>query len=185
MEADEVVAAALFLAAGALTAWRAGRRARAAMEATDILTDDLHGHCYCGAVHYVVRRDATINRAAFCHCESCRRAHASPLYQVCYVLADGFAFTAGEAHVKAPPHRRYRQFCGLCGSRIANVMPDGRVGFFPSTLDVADQARLPPRMRPTLHHCPEEAIGYLRAHVLPDDGLRRQPNRYGDQGAAP
>ena len=43
---------------------------------------DLEGFCYCGAVTFSVRADATVVRAAFCHCESCRRAHAAPLYQI-------------------------------------------------------------------------------------------------------
>jgi Paired amphipathic helix repeat len=42
------------------------------------------GHCYCGAVVFSVavpesERDA---HCCYCHCDSCRRAHSAPLYQV-------------------------------------------------------------------------------------------------------
>ena len=49
---------------------------------------------------FSVRTDAKVLMGCFCHCESCRRAHAAPLYQVCYVQADGFKLTAGREHVK-------------------------------------------------------------------------------------
>ena len=41
------------------------------------------GTCYCGGVKFGVTIDSTkYVRALYCHCESCRRAHAAPLYQV-------------------------------------------------------------------------------------------------------
>ena len=49
---------------------------------------------------------------------------------------------------------------------------------FPSTLEAKDQSILPARFRPELHHCPEEQVGYLRRHLLPEDGLPRQPCIY-------
>ena len=145
------------------------------------LSAGLRGRCYCGAVRFVVRTDATPIRATFCHCESCRRAHSAPLYQVCYVKPSDFAVTAGRELLKAPPRPHgYRHFCSECGTRICNVMTKGipRTGFFPSTLEAKDQSILPTRFRPELHHCPEEQVGYLRRHLLPEDGLPRQPCIY-------
>lgn len=44
-----------------------------------------HGQCYCGKVKFLVRNDAYPTKAVYCHCESCRRAHAAPLYHVVYI----------------------------------------------------------------------------------------------------
>jgi hypothetical protein len=44
------------------------------------------GHCYCGAIRFAVdipEGDAPIF-TAYCHCDSCRRAHAAPLYHVAW-----------------------------------------------------------------------------------------------------
>ena len=67
----------------------------------------------CGAVQYTVQGDAEVLMGCFCHCESCRRAHAAPLYQVCYVPPAGPSFTA--FHRLSPPFYRpftvRSQFC--------------------------------------------------------------------------
>ena len=120
---------------------------------------DLLGHCYCGAVRFRIKGDATVIRATFCHCESCRRAHAAPLYQVCYVSPNAFEFIAGAKLVKmckfvADPEKGSRNFCGRCGTKVSNVMKarpgfPARTGFFPSTLDAATQRALPERFRPS------------------------------------
>ncbi len=132
---------------------------------------DLHGICYCGAVQYRVRGDARVLTACYCHCESCRRSHAAPLYQVCYVPTDDFSITAGNEHIKA---HKFRHFCEQCGSKVYNEFSDGpqgpRVGFFPSTLDDATQHKLPGRFRPSFHHLTNEAV--LRD--LPNDALPRR-----------
>lgn len=148
------------------------------LKVLDVAAANLRGFCYCGSVQYSVKADATVKRATFCHCESCRRAHSAPVYQVCYVLASDFHITAGQEALKACPFRGdpekgSRSFCSHCGSRVCNVMTDGRVGFFPNTLEIGMQRALPKKFRPTLHHCPEEAV-----FALPDDGLTRQPNIY-------
>ena len=173
----EAAAALLLTGGAALTLWLARRR----QPPPPHLSAGLRGRCYCGAVRFVVRTDATPIRATFCHCESCRRAHSAPLYQVCYVKPSDFAVTAGRELLKAPPRPHgYRHFCSECGTRICNVMTKGipRTGFFPSTLEAKDQSILPTRFRPELHHCPEEQVGYLRRHLLPEDGLPRQPCIY-------
>jgi phospholipase/carboxylesterase len=133
------------------------------------LPSELKGFCYCGAVHYSVRGGACGVPACFCHCESCRRSHAAPLYQVCYVPVEDFTITAGSEHIKA---HKFRHFCGECGSKIFNEVagPQGpRRGFFPSTLEEATQHKLPGRFRPTFHNLSNEAV----LHDLPKDALPR------------
>eukprot|EP00966_Prymnesium_polylepis_P040482 939350-Prymnesium_polylepis.1 len=158
------------------------RRKPSAKPAKARRTADLTGRCYCGQIRFRVSATATVIRGAFCHCESCRRAHAAPLYQVCYVAPQDFVLTSGAALLKecrmvsAPSHGS-RSFCSACGSRVCNIMADNRTGFFPATLDEDIQHALPEKFRPTLHHCPEEAV-----LPLPEDGLARQPNRYAAPG---
>ena len=123
---------------------------------------DVKGHCYCGAIEYAVRipeGEAPLF-SLYCHCDSCRRSHAAPLYQVVCVDEAHFELTSGSDTVtefhkggKAP----IRAFCQSCGSRIYNRFPvwrpKGKVGvaFFPGTLDAEVQAALPELLRPTRH----------------------------------
>jgi len=130
------------------------------------------GRCYCGGITFRVSDscDASppppsplINpplltpppsppgsvRALFCHCDSCRRAHAAPLYQVVYLPESCFEITAG-AHLLQPfarsPAHVVRSFCGACGSRVCNrvpAKPSLGVGFFPNLLDEGAQKALP------------------------------------------
>ena len=172
----EVVAAAAFISAAVLSSWRARCRRNGNL-ARFVSGESFSGRCYCGKICFAVRRDATVIRSAYCHCESCRRAHSAPLYEVCYVNPGDMAIICGSAYLKRCRMRRggYRDFCSECGSRIRNDLEDDlgrRIGFFPNTLQ-AQFLPLPARFRPTLHHCPEEAV-----IPLPNDGLIRQPNRY-------
>lgn len=62
---------------------------------------DVTGHCYCGAIQFAVHIPAGDQPifTAYCHCDSCRRAHAAPLYHVACVDQSHFEITAG-----AEPH---------------------------------------------------------------------------------
>jgi hypothetical protein len=55
----------------------------------------LHGHCYCGEITFSIPANVEPHIATYCHCESCRRAHSSPLYQVVYIKPEEFVITAG------------------------------------------------------------------------------------------
>ena len=60
------------------------------------LPAELHGRCYCGAVTFSVRTDAKVHLGCYCHCESCRRAHAAPLVSsqaICRVCICGLILT--------------------------------------------------------------------------------------------
>ena len=135
--------------------------------------DVFAGRCYCGNIRFEVRtRPETETLALFCHCESCRRAHAAPLYAVVYIPSVDFRILEGEeslqAFCKDPPNGVIRSFCKLCGSRVCNTWAPGvrkaagkediGTGFFPALLDDAVQHSLPPQFRATSHHCSEETI---------------------------
>jgi hypothetical protein len=131
--------------------------------------------CYCGEVEWQVSSTAT-GRSLLCHCESCRRAHASPLYHVCYVALEAFQVTKGAELVrsfgKTRPDVLQRHFCSVCGTRTHNSLKkaDGNfVGVFPSTFHDAKHALF----IPTFHvHC-SEAV--LDLDALFDDGLQHYP----------
>jgi|GEM_PF-3153796 len=140
------------------------------------------GHCYCGAIEYAVSIPAGDEPifTAYCHCDSCRRAHAAPLYHVACVDTKHFELTAGADHLNEftkPGGRITRAFCQLCGTRILNRFgpwrPGGKtpVAFFPGTLREADQQALPAPLRPQRNNAYDECVldtEFLARHI---DGL--------------
>ncbi len=135
------------------------------------------GHCYCGAIAFEVsipEGNAPIF-TAYCHCDSCRRAHSAPLYQVVCIDASSFDITTGAellTEFQKPGGRIVRAFCSQCGSRILNRFPEwtpeGRTPlvFFPSLLRAEQQQDLPEAFRPKRDLHPEES-------VLDHDALER------------
>jgi hypothetical protein len=141
----------------------------------------LYGNCYCESIKFEVRSDVEQTTAVYCHCESCRRAHAAPLYQVVYVEEAAFRIIEGEnllkdfckpsTHVDGPI---IRSFCSNCGSRICNRMPQKPqlgVGFFPALLCEKDQHNLPEAFKAKYHYLSHEATINLENMV---DGLPRK-----------
>eukprot|EP01031_Cornospumella_fuschlensis_P032991 gene32991-39901_t len=142
--------------------------------ATNIISPLLyHGQCYCGEVHFEV--DASIKpvKAVYCHCESCRRAHSAPLYQIVYTPPEAIRITKGEELLKAFSRSEstpIRYFCSNCGSRVKNFLPykpQLGIGFFPALLDDEVQRNLPDVFRPTYHNRSAESV--LRLECLHDN----------------
>ena len=141
------------------------------MSAPSATTEDLRvtGRCYCGAIEFAVHipaGDAPIF-TAYCHCDSCRRAHAAPLYHIVYVEESMFAMTAGADRLtefRKPGANIVRAFCGECGSRVLNRSPGwtpgGKVplGFFPNLLAEEHQHPIPDALRPQKQNRPDECV---------------------------
>ena len=74
------------------------------------------GRCLCGAVRYVC--GPLLDAAAFCHCESCRRA--SGAHSVAWLTVRGadFSYTAGAPRRFASSPGVQREFCPQCGSPL-------------------------------------------------------------------
>ncbi len=115
------------------------------------------GHCYCGDVTFdvTIPDDDSPIFTAYCHCDSCRRAHAAPLYQVVCVDKTQFTLTSGAELVRSyrrPGASIERRFCGQCGSRVYNDhlawKPNGKtpLTFFPALLQ--NPGDLPSSLRP-------------------------------------
>ena len=124
---------------------------------------DFEGRCYCGAVQYRIKADCTPFKATYCHCESCRRAHAAPLYHVVYVKEEDFRFLDGrELLTSFRMNDRTmvtRVFCSVCGTRVMNILHNKPwFGFFPATLCNDVQHALPLKFQPELHYCGDEAV---------------------------
>ena len=129
----------------------------------------LSGHCYCGSVRYRVEMPAGSEAifSAYCHCDSCRRAHAAPLYRVIAIDESMFRITGGEDLLTAftkPAKTITRIFCTRCGSKILNRFPGWTPGgqtpvvFFPDTLEEGLQASLPDSLRPQKNNRPQECV---------------------------
>jgi ADP-ribosyl-[dinitrogen reductase] hydrolase len=122
---------------------------------------DVTGQCYCGDVTFKVSIPSGEKPlfTTYCHCESCRRAHAAPVYQVVMGLEEWFTFTTGEALVtkfkKHADKGPIRSFCSQCGSKLTVQIPgyfsEGKptLGFFPALLEEAVQRDMPEMLKPT------------------------------------
>ena len=62
-------------------------------------TDELTGHCACGALRYRVSEAPVL--VEYCHCESCRRAVGAPLMAWAAFRRGAFEWLDGEATQEA------------------------------------------------------------------------------------
>ena len=127
------------------------------------------GHCYCGGIAFAVDLPEGERPifTAYCHCDSCRRSHAAPLYQVACVDETQFRFTRGAdllvEFAKSDKHM-IRAFCGQCGTKILNRFgswkPGGKtpLAFFPNTLDEAITHAMPDALLPKKQNQVEECV---------------------------
>jgi hypothetical protein len=78
----------------------------------------LTGHCLCGRVRY--EADADLRGTIHCHCETCRRTHASAFSSIAAVPRERFRWVAGEellSSYESSPGK-FRRFCSVCGSHL-------------------------------------------------------------------
>ena len=78
----------------------------------------LEGSCLCGAVHYQVNAEA--GPIIHCHCQPCRKAHASAFSSLMPVSREAFEWISGEELLTAfqSSPGKYRHFCKVCGSQL-------------------------------------------------------------------
>ncbi len=78
----------------------------------------LVGGCACGAVRYEVTGE--ISPIIHCHCQTCRKTHASAFSSLAAVPRDHFRWTAGEELLSAfeSSPGKFRRFCSRCGSHL-------------------------------------------------------------------
>ncbi|WP_432759505.1 GNAT family N-acetyltransferase [Defluviimonas salinarum] len=136
------------------------------------------GHCLCGAVRFSF--EGAPNWQAHCHCESCRRATASPFTSFLGVSHSGFRWTGTPPAEResSPGVRRF--FCATCGTPMAYQSPTRRqeIDLYAATLDD------PSSSAPTRHVHWNERLPWVKLC----DGLpvHRTPRRLtGDEDMAP
>ena len=131
-------------------------------------TVHVEGHCYCGGVRFAVDIPAG-ERPIFnlyCHCDSCRRAHAAPLYHAVCLEEHWLSFIEGEELVQEfqKPNGPIRAFCRTCGSKLLNRFPNWRphgkvpLVFFPDLLDREVRANMPAALVPRSNVNQESAV---------------------------
>ena len=115
-----------------------------------------HGRCLCGRTRYVFDPEGVFWRG-LCHCESCRRATASPVTAYLGVRDTAWRWVGPPPSVFAssPGIRRY--FCQNCGTPMAYQSDEYRdeTHFFTATLDE------PEDHRPTYHAFWNERLSWL------------------------
>lgn len=136
------------------------------------------GRCLCGAVRFAFA--GAPNWQMHCHCDSCRRATASPFTS--FLAVDHAVFrwtgTPPAARESSPGIRRY--FCAACGTPMGYQSPfrTHEIDLYAATLDD------PSGYVPTGHAHWNERLPWLHLN----DGLpvHRTPRRLtGDEGMAP
>lgn len=78
----------------------------------------INGSCLCQSVQYAV--SGPVGDIIHCHCETCRKAHASAFSSVSRVEDGDFTITQGREMLKCYESSpgKFRYFCQGCGSQI-------------------------------------------------------------------
>lgn len=122
----------------------------------------MHGSCLCGEVSYKIEcLDMPI---IFCHCQTCRKAHAAPYTATAGVLRENFSWIKGEEKLSgfesSPGKIRY--FCSCCGCHlVAERLDKPHVVLRVATLDED------PGMKPEAHIWMSHECPWLAAESLP------------------
>src|SRR3954470_2145421 len=78
----------------------------------------MKGSCLCKAVEYDA--DSIDMPIGFCHCQTCRKAHASAFAPTAGVKRENFRWTKGREKLvsyESSPGK-LRHFCSVCGSHL-------------------------------------------------------------------
>jgi hypothetical protein len=139
----------------------------------DASFEPIVGGCMCGGVRF--RVDEPLLGALYCHCKRCQRRSGSAFSMTALSAQGSFTITEGEDQV-----RRYhaeggwtKSFCPECGSHTHTSNPED---------DTVVAIRLgcvdgDPEIRPMVHQFTAYAMPY---EPIPDDGLPRYPERFGE-----
>lgn len=84
----------------------------------------MKGSCLCGAIEYEV---STLDMPIiFCHCNSCRKAHAAPFVPTAGVVRENFRWLKGEEKLSSfeSSPGKVRHFCSVCGTHLVAERPN-------------------------------------------------------------
>ena len=125
--------------------------------------DPLAGRCLCGAIRFAF--DPPAIWVLHCHCESCRRATASPMTSFVSVADTRLRWSGTPATFASSPGVE-RGFCGTCGSPVF-YRYDGKPH---ETHLYAALLEDPAAVTPEGHDFVEERIAWM--HPLPGTRAR-------------
>ena len=114
------------------------------------------GHCLCGAVRFEF--EGPENWMGHCHCESCRRATASPFTSFLGVPNGKWRWIGQEPKSFKSSEGVSRSFCETCGTPMAyqtDRLPD-ETHFYAANLD--DQSSY----KPEAHFHSAEMVDWIR-----------------------
>lgn len=128
------------------------------------MTPPFTGRCLCGAVTFRCTEPPLWQ--GHCHCESCRRATASPMTSFLGVRDGAWAWTGSAPATYASSPGVTRSFCATCGTQMAFRADRflGETHFYAATLD------RPEEYRPSVHYHSAEALPWI--HLA--DGLAQR-----------
>jgi hypothetical protein len=114
------------------------------------------GRCLCGAIRYDTTGAPLWQ--AHCHCDSCRRATASPFTSFFGMRDGAWAWTAAQPAVYRSSPGVERSFCPTCGTPMAfrSERSPGEMHFYAATLDD------PSIFVPTAHDHAGERLPWVR-----------------------
>jgi len=107
-----------------------------------VASDEIEGGCSCRAVRYRVRGAPLYS--AICHCDSCRRAGASPAVAWLTFERERFRIVSGTPQNFASSSGVLRTFCGRCGSQLTYTNSRRPTHVDVTTASLDDAARFPP-----------------------------------------
>ncbi|MFT7529704.1 MAG: hypothetical protein ACI9FD_000707 [Gammaproteobacteria bacterium] len=79
--------------------------------------EKLTGGCLCGALRFQTSKKPF--KVSYCHCESCRRASASPVMAIILYYKGAVTFTQGEPKWYESSPGVFRGHCDTCGTPIS------------------------------------------------------------------
>lgn len=130
--------------------------------------DEVTGHCLCGNVRFQLR--GPHNWVGHCHCDSCRRATASPLTTFIGHPDGHWEWLGAAPSVFASSEGVERLFCSTCGSPIAyrSAGIPGETHFYAALLTD------PAAVTPTVHWHYDEHLPWPK---ITDDLKKRSPDQ--------
>lgn len=122
----------------------------------------MKGSCLCGAIAYEV---AALGRPImFCHCNTCRKAHAAPFVATAGVEKPHFRWLKGQEKLSSfeSSPGKVRHFCSVCGTHlVAQRAHQAHVVVRVATLDED------PGVRPEAHIWTSHDITWLTHEDVP------------------
>ena len=125
------------------------------------------GHCLCGSVRFAFKGEE--NWSGYCHCDSCRRATASPITAFIGLPNGRWRWTGALPATFASSPGVTRSFCPICGSQVSyqtDALPD-EIHFYAALLDD------PETYQPEVHFHWDEHLKWLE---IEDDLEKRTPS---------